>query len=354
MKRRWLRPTRDSGRRPYAAVMSTVLAVSLVALAAAFVDTASATDFYVRPSGDDSGSGTQAQPFATVGRGLDALGPGDTLLIGAGVYHEGDFCPEVPATPNDPVTIRNVPGERPVLDGDYRRWQFVELVEQDGFVFRGLRMRCYRSCGISLRHCGYVTIAGCESYDNGAGGIELNHASFPGADYDAHITVEGCVCYRNGWGRGWSSGIHLNNKGEGGVDSHHIIRRNTCFNNADGSDHHTDGNGIMFDVGGGGSCLIENNVCYNNGGAGIRVMDGRANVVNNTCYRNGWDRQNAYRPPELELIERWMPGAVAGSVVRNNILWARRSVAFEGERYGGPFGLDDVDAGSIVFDHNLL
>jgi len=317
---------------------------------------AAAKEYYVRPppAGNDAWPGTLAKPFATVGRGLNALGAGDTLYIGSGIYYEGDFYPQVNATPSNPITIRNIPGETPILDGGLTRWQFVELIALDGYVFQGLVVRNYYDIGISCRHTGYVTVRGCILHGNGSAGVALNYASYPHAAYDAHMIVEGNVCYENGWSVGWASGIHLNNKGQGGSASAHVIRRNLCYNNLDHSDYHTDGNGIMFDVGGGGACLIENNLCFNNGGAGIRAMDGRATIINNTCFRNAWDAQNDYQPPEIELIEQHTPGSVSGSVVRNNLVWSRAKREFEGSYYGGVFGTDGVSVGDFVFENNVL
>ncbi len=313
-------------------------------------------DFYVRPAplGNDDWPGTIDQPFATIERGIDELTPGDTLYIGSGVYYEGEFYPDVNASPDTPITIRNIIGETPILDGELSRWQFVELIELDGYIIAGLTLRNYFDIAISCRNTGYITIRDCICHGNGSAGIGLNYASYPHAPYDAHMLIEHNICYENGWGIGWASGIHVNNKQQGGENSAHIIRRNICYNNFDGSDHHTDGNGIMFDVGGGGSCLIENNLCFNNGGAGIRAMDGRASIINNTCFRNAWDENNPYQPAEIELIERHTPGALAGSVIRNNIIWARPQREHGGIYYGGVFRAHEVPLSDFVFEHNVL
>lgn len=315
--------------------------------------TATARDYFVRPDGDDAGPGSAEQPFATIAAAIYELVPGDTLYLGDGVYYEGEFYPEVAGDPQHPITIRNVPGEQPILDGQYALWNFVELIEQDGFVFEGLVLRHYYDMAISCRNTGYVTVRQCIAHGNGSAGIALNYASYPHADYDAHMVIEDNICYENGWGIGWASGIHVNNKGEGS-DTAHVIRRNICFNNYDGSSYHTDGNGIMFDIGGGGSCLIENNVCFNNGGAGIRAMDGRVDILHNTCFRNGWDQDNPYQPCEIELIERHLVGAVNGSTVRNNIMWSRPQRAYQGASYGGVFRAEDVPSSAFDFSHNVM
>lgn len=314
---------------------------------------APATDYYVRPDGDDNGPGTETEPFATVATGIYSLQPGDTLYIGEGVYYEGEFYPDVNASPDHPITIRNIPGEQPILDGYYELWQGIALIEKDGFIIDGLTLRHFYDQGVSCENTGYITVRNCVAHGNGSAGIALNFGYYPHATYNAHMLIEDNVCYENGWSVGWASGIHVNNK-EQGENTLHVIRRNVCYNNYDGSDYHTDGNGIMFDVGGGGACIIENNVCFNNGGAGIRAMDGQATIVNNTCFRNAWDANNDYQPCEIELIERHTPGSVLGSVVRNNVLRARPKREFQGAYYGGVFRAEDVSLSDFAFSNNVL
>lgn len=312
-----------------------------------------ARDYYVRPTGNDNGPGTAAEPLQTVTEGVYRLVAGDTLYIGAGIYNEGELYPDANGTPTNRITIRNIPGEAPILDGNDSLWNFIELIEKDGYEIRGLTLRHYYDQAISCNNVGYITIAECICHANGSAGIGLNYAAYPHAAYDAHLIVEDNICYENGWGIGWASGIHLNNKDEG-VNTAHVIRRNICYNNYDGSSHHTDGNGIMFDMGAGGTCRIENNLCFNNGGAGIRAMDGLVEIINNTCYRNAWDPDNPYQPGEIELIERYRPGSITGSIVRNNAVHARPTRENDGAPYGGVFVYEELTPASFTFDHNIL
>src|SRR5579871_1114059 len=66
--------------RVWKPVESLVLAVLI------FAATLSATTWYVTPAGSDTNPGTQQQPFRTVARGVAAAAPGDTILLGDGVY----------------------------------------------------------------------------------------------------------------------------------------------------------------------------------------------------------------------------------------------------------------------------
>ncbi|ADV63033.1 hypothetical protein Isop_2459 [Isosphaera pallida ATCC 43644] len=340
-----------------AKLLPTTLATFLLGMEAtsASIEPPPSRVVHVSPRGDDHNNGDESSPFRTLTRGLKALtAPGDVLEIHAGTYHEGDFTPKVNGRPDLPITVRARAGHKVVVDGKRRFWSFLALRENDGWVIEGLELCHFRSAGIDARHVGYVTIRRMICHANGAAGISLNYASYPHADYDAHLTVEDNICYENGWGDGWASGIHLNNKGEGGGRSHHVIRRNVCFNNVDASSHRTDGNGIMFDVGGGGTARIESNLVFDNGGAGIRVMDGVATILYNTCYRNGWDDRQKWQAPELQLIERHRPDSIRGSVVRHNILWCRTIRPDQRSWLKGPFDAGRIQPDHYEFDHNLL
>jgi len=58
----------------------------VVLLSAAMARSASAAEYYVAPSGNDSAAGTMAAPFATIQRGHDVASAGDTVWIRGGTY----------------------------------------------------------------------------------------------------------------------------------------------------------------------------------------------------------------------------------------------------------------------------
>ena len=62
------------------------------------------------------GDGSVAHPWRTLGRALGAAGPGDTILLRAGL-HYGHSVVTLRATPEAPLTIRSFPGEIAVIDG---------------------------------------------------------------------------------------------------------------------------------------------------------------------------------------------------------------------------------------------
>jgi len=72
---------------------------------------------------------------------------------------------------------------------------------------------------------------------------------------------------------------------------HNIASTNIITGEYDGSSNHTDGNGIILDLGSNTPpALIINNVVYGNGGRCIQA-NGVSNfwIINNTCYKNDLD-----------------------------------------------------------------
>ena len=94
----------------------TLSAIAGFLLAVSAPVTVSATEYFVSPSGSDSGAGTQADPWRTVQFGVDQLGPGDSLVIRGGTYNEKIEI-GVSGTVTEPITIRAFPGEAAVIDG---------------------------------------------------------------------------------------------------------------------------------------------------------------------------------------------------------------------------------------------
>jgi hypothetical protein len=93
---------------------------------AALID---AADWYVSPSGDDSGAGSLAQPFASVQRAQQSAVAGDTVFIRGGTYRmvesqiagrRGIFAQitvlDKSGAAGKPITYRNYRDEKPVFD----------------------------------------------------------------------------------------------------------------------------------------------------------------------------------------------------------------------------------------------
>lgn len=78
---------------------------------------------YASPDGDDAGAGTEQDPWRTLARAAQALAPGETLVLRGGVYLERDVPLSLAGTAVAPITIRNHPGEQPIVDGGFAEFR---------------------------------------------------------------------------------------------------------------------------------------------------------------------------------------------------------------------------------------
>jgi len=148
------------------------------------------------------------------------------------------------------------------------------------------------------KHPHHIVIARNTVHNCGGGGIGASHADF--------ITIEDNTVYNNSWYTLFgTSGIAFyqfwNSNNDKGYRN--IIRRNKCFNNKNLVPwpkvcRVSDGNGIIVDDFRNeqnnsrlgkykGRTLIENNICWFNGGTGIHTFQSDfVDIVNNTAYCN--------------------------------------------------------------------
>jgi hypothetical protein len=99
----------------------TIWAVAVVLLlAVAAPAQASGVTYHVSPAGNDDAAGSAAAPWRTVGKAIEAVAAGDTVVLHAGTYGErGTFMRFARSgAPGAPITWRAAAGEaRPVLLG---------------------------------------------------------------------------------------------------------------------------------------------------------------------------------------------------------------------------------------------
>ena len=75
---------------------------------------------FVSTSGSDSNNGTsESLAFKTITKGVGVLDPGDVLCVREGTYNES-FTVTRSGTASSYITIKNFPGEKPVIDGEYK------------------------------------------------------------------------------------------------------------------------------------------------------------------------------------------------------------------------------------------
>lgn len=74
------------------------------------------TTFHVSVTGADGNDGTESRPWRTLSKATDSVSPGDTVLVGGGVYNE-IFRPGRSGSETAWIEFSAKPGETPVIDG---------------------------------------------------------------------------------------------------------------------------------------------------------------------------------------------------------------------------------------------
>ncbi|MFN9973081.1 MAG: DUF1565 domain-containing protein, partial [Phycisphaerae bacterium] len=72
---------------------------------------------HVSKNGSDTDSGTETRPLKSIRQALVMAGPGDTVKVHEGVYHESSLEFTNSGTPEAPVTLCSADGETVILDG---------------------------------------------------------------------------------------------------------------------------------------------------------------------------------------------------------------------------------------------
>lgn len=253
----------------------------------------SARKLYVALNGNDHNPGTRDRPFRHIGRGVRGAKPGDVVLVDDGVYHEqvvfsgsGTADGWITLRPMHEVDVRK---ERPRVTISPKGAQGINLdghsfIRIEGFEIAGGSWGIVGS-GSPLGH--HTVITNNLVHDMAASGIQLNEGDYRTITKNV---VHDCAKKWKGSGSGIS--IFRPTALDSAPGFHNVIAQNICHDNSNPPGG-TDGNGIILDDGKHthykAATLIENNLAYFNGGAGIHVFRStNATVRNNTTY---WNRQ---------------------------------------------------------------
>jgi hypothetical protein len=100
-------------------------------------------EYYADPvKGNNANPGTLSAPYKTVAKSISRLTPGDTLYLREGTYRESDISIAVHGTASGPITIRNYPGEKPIIDGGYGEFR---TIGNDDWELADVSTHLYRS-----------------------------------------------------------------------------------------------------------------------------------------------------------------------------------------------------------------
>ncbi len=281
---------------------------------------------YASPTATPGGDGTWTRPFATIQEGIDAMQPGDTLLLRGGTYHEHSIrLWGMQGSPDAWYTVQSYPGEWAVVDGGHpddpvgvnvfesssaaqygpTYWRFAHFeVTGAGPAYLGQpyeEIQHLRGAGFHFWPGYHMVFEGMYIHDNYGGGGPNGGAGikFQNADGTAahDILITHCHLKDNGWPGAASLNLgniiffsdYINDPTQ--VDLETALSRNEiCYNLIEGSTtgfKHKNGQWLCRNHVGDdmeGSALgdrIHHNLCIDNTGIGIWVAQDFAQIHHN-------------------------------------------------------------------------
>lgn len=298
------------------------------------------TDYYVSSTlGNDDNAGTVEKPFQSIAKAAGVAKPGDKVNIMNGTYTTKsgpvlNLKSQQSGTEGNYITYRAHIGHKPVIYASGEVWNAVQInasyIIIDGLELKGdnanltyeAAKKAYDDAKAGTAapqgkfNTNALTIGGSKKESQLPHHVTVRNCvvhDFPGSGLNAiqadYIRLENNVVYNTSWYTMYAtSGMSIlcpyNSDSSEGYKI--MIRNNTCYNNKTtvpwiNTGNLSDGNGIIIDVNnkpyeGGmietnepysGRTLVQNNVCYNNGGSGIHAFEAcHVDIVNNTAYKN--------------------------------------------------------------------
>ena len=307
---------------------------------------ADAQTYYVSPDGLNSRHRGQAinrsTPWKSIQVALNRAESGSTIVVLDGMYWgHFDF-----RRPN--VTLRSERKEGAFIVGSIFANDLRDITI-DGFEVSNRRPDAPRTKGIGINRCHSIVVRDCRVHDCRGGGIAI--------DQSDQILCEWNIVYRNAfWDPDQHSGISIYQPQQRTADLPGydvIVRNNTSFANENKVDNvlfgrPTDGNGIVVDdtqnltapTGNHqlypGTILVENNLCFNNGGQGVHCYQSEnVTIRNNTLYRN---------------MRSFDFGGEVSVVRGNNVLVFNNILCANANKYAAL----KFEGGFVWFDYNLI
>ena len=310
---------------------------------------------FASPSGNDSNSGTSASSPKTFQGAANATSPGSVVCLLGGTYSlSSTFSPPNSGTPSSWIVYKAY-GDSPVNfiytgapNGQVMfRFNGGSFPSNPAYLeFRSLNLDGQSNAleGFFCEGSHHLRFIGNSVSNTGGAGVSTLRCDYITADHNL-VNHNGYIpanASNLSWWS-WTSGITYNSSQwfDNYSGFHNIISNNIITGEFDQSSNHTDGNGIILDLGGNTPpTLIVNNVVYGNGGRCIEPNKMQNFwVVNNTCYKNNLD------PSEPGFASIGSNGASNGYIL-NNISYAVSS--------GFPAYGQEGGASNISYYANLL
>lgn len=278
---------------------------------------ASGKTYWVSPVGSDANPGTEAQPFETIQKGVDAVGPGDTVVVKDGIYT---------GAPGEPVVSLT-------KGGTAESWVWLKAENKWGAKIDG---QGTASEGIALTNdIGWVRVEGFEIHDvaidGSASGITAYSGGHDSAIVGNHIHHIGRLCTDTSNGldaifiqqpRVTIEANLIHDIGRFGPGEQGCTPGNEYWKN------HDHGVYVDGDPPGASGAVIRNNVFYNHArGWAIQLYPGTLDDV--TIVHNTFAFPNPNRDGHIVI-----DATLANLRIQNNLFFQPTSSALN--TYGGP------------------
>ena len=273
-----------------------------------------AATYFVSPEGSDSNHGSMSKPFRTVAKGVSVAGPGDTILLGNGVYGaEGHISDGTGGWHGYATPVAISKAGKPTAWITLRAEQKGEAVLDCGTTASNL------GCDVYLylkRTAAYWSFEDLTVIRGAYAGINTNEGA-------SHIRIKGCkfenIGNRRDTGETGIAGVGFGPAEatdwtiEGNV-FHHIGRTGGHYPSLD--------HGIYAD---GSDAVIRNNLFYRmDAGWGIQTSHGARNWI---IENNTFAFPNPMAAGQIMLWDGGTPNSVSGIEIRDNIFYGPRKSA---------------------------
>ena len=323
---------------------------------------AGAATYYVSPQGSDSHAGTQQAPWATLQHAVDAIAPGDTILVQAGTYAGCRIG--ISGGQQAPKTLQAAPGAQVLINKVGKSNKHNSIIEIENFsgtvtdwVVAGFEVANSPKYGIDVRVTDRITVQHNHVHNSALTGIftafsnhiliqanESDHNSEHGiyqSNSSTYPTIRANISHDNA-----SAGIHMNGdiseQPGNGLVEFATVEDNIIYENGKSG-----GSGINCD--GVDSSIFRNNLLYNNHASGISfyAIDGAHGSSNNKVYNNTIVMAANARFVINIPNDGGGKAAPVGNVIENNILYTPDS-------FHGSVLIAKAKVTGFQSDHNVV
>jgi hypothetical protein len=157
--------------------------------------------YYISPSGSDSNSGSESEPFRTIQKAADVVNPGDTVIVRDGTYYESVSL-NSSGTFSSWITFKSENKGGAIIDGADINKYVIKLSESTHHIkIEGFRITgSYDTC-VALSTAQHIVLYNNEIYEAGRNNCYSMPKGLNGVHMglgSAYITIDSNVIYDNG------------------------------------------------------------------------------------------------------------------------------------------------------------